>query len=217
MPTPVSPTLAPGLLELLSWLLADWTSPLACKDPRVPFIPILTTGLRIVPSACIVSSWLDLFCKSTSASACFNVLPDSSRAMRKRANSLHNSQSCSSLARLSSRSDWLEPVCSSSRLCNTSRYPPAVFREPLFRDSSNSSCGEGKCANNVRHDRTSVLRVHWTMMSRYCGNDDKNESTLGNKASSGNGDVSTSSSSTSCKRISRACGKYDNCRYRCER
>jgi hypothetical protein len=73
---------------------------------------------------------------------------------------LHSSQSCSCFAFSKSLKTCSSPVSSSSKVCRTSRYPPAVFRLPFCSDSSNSSRGGGRCANKVCHDRASVLRVH---------------------------------------------------------
>lgn len=89
-----------------------------------------------------------------------NVSPLSSMAARNRANSLHRSQSSSRMARENRRTDCSDAVANSSNVCNMSRYPPAVFSEPRCSDSSKSSPGGGRYAKSVRHDLTSVFRVH---------------------------------------------------------
>lgn len=124
---------------------------------------------------------------STSSSASLRVAPLSSKAVRKRASSLHNSQSPSSLALPNNRTSCSELDDSSSKVCRTSRYPPAVFKEPCCKDSSKRVAGGGRYANSVRQDRTSVFLVHCTMISKYCGNEDRNETTPGNSACSGRG------------------------------
>lgn len=144
-------------------------------------------------------------------SASLNVFPVSSRAIRNLASSLHSSQSLAAFACSNKCVTCLSPASSSSRLCSTSKYPPAVLSLPSFNDSSKSSFGGGRCANNVRHDRTSVFRVHCTTISRNCGNDDSNVTMLGRSDCSSAGGESTSSSKTSCKRTSSECAKYSKC------
>ena len=56
----------------------------------------------------------------------------------------------------------------------------------------------------MRQERSSVLRVHWTRMSRYSGKEERKERTAGRRALSGfGGGLSTSSSRTVWRRISR--------------
>ena len=146
-----------------------------------------------------------------------SVAPLSSRAVRNLASSLHNSQSSSSFARESKRTNCSELELNSSKVWRMSRYPPAVFNEPLCNDSSKSSCGGGRYANRVRHDRTSVFRVHCTTMSRYCLKEERKDSTPGSNAVSGGGEVSTSSSRTLWRSISREWAKYSKLWYCCAR
>jgi hypothetical protein len=80
----------------------------------------------------------------TMSRASLRVSPDSSSAARKRASSLHNSQSPSLIARPSNRTLCSLAVAISSKVCRISRYPPAVLRLPRCRLSSKSSCGGGR-------------------------------------------------------------------------
>jgi hypothetical protein len=89
-----------------------------------------------------------------------------------------------------------------------SKYPPAVFRFPRCKDSSKRSAGGGRYVKRVLHDRTSVLRVHCTTMSRYWGKEERKERTPGRWAVSGVGCESTSSSRTVWRSISREWAKY---------
>jgi hypothetical protein len=176
-----------------------------------PLVGILSRVVSKEKCVCSCVWSIDGLLSSTNSSVLFSVTPVSSSAMRNRASSLHSSQSCSSFARWSRRTTWSPVGLNSSKVWRTSRYPPAVFKLPFCSDSSKSSSGGGKFENSVRQDRTSVFRVHCTTMSRYCGNELRKDNTLGNNACSGGGCVSTSSSSISCNKISKACGKYCSC------
>lgn len=80
----------------------------------------------------------------TILNASLRVSPVSSNAAKKRASSLHNSQSPSLIALLSNRTLCSLAVANSSKVCRMSRYPPAVLRLPRCKLSSKSSCGGGR-------------------------------------------------------------------------
>ena len=111
--------------------------------PRPLPLAILANGmpsrsLILSPSGSCRRSTFTIFMAS------FNISPVSSIAARNRASSLHNSQSPSLIALVIRRTDCSVAEVSSSSVCRMIRYPPAVFKEPLCSDSSNSSCGGGR-------------------------------------------------------------------------
>ena len=141
---------------LLSPLLTGVGSPFVCPCVEYRLMAVFGRGVfSLTLSFSVVVGF-----KSIRFRAAFRVLPLSSNAIKNLASSLHKSQSPASLACCKSRTQDSELLVISSKVCNTSRYPPAVLSIPFFNDASKSSCGGGRCEKRVRHDRTSVLRVH---------------------------------------------------------